>query len=341
MSVEDSAAASPAAAETPAEGAADATASDASAATQDVKSTPAETSAAEGAKPSLFDAVKASLAKDEAPPASSANKDSKDDPTAKAPEAESDEEDERDPGELTEEDKKLLSAKTQARIRNLTHQRDELREPAERFRRIQAFQHETGVSSDEIVQALDVLALVRSNPGEALKRAREFAYNLSLSLGETLPPDIQDKVSKGQIDEATGRELALARVKADGFQQRVEVSEAERQAQATQAFKSDVSGAVNAWEEQVTKRDPDFAKKKPLIQSNFRALIQEGNQIKSKDDAVRLMKEAYKRTNDHLGAFTTRRPEVKTASAPAAPAPAVKTPKTLDEAIRGAFGAAA
>jgi hypothetical protein len=332
MSLED-AAASPAADDKSA-----VAADTAAPATQDVKSTPADTSTAEGDKaPSMFDAVKASLTKEpEAPPASQAKPDSTD-TSAKQPET-ADEEDDADPGAVSEEEKKLLSAKTQARIGKLVSQRDALKEPAERFRRIEAFQRTTGVSSEEIVNALDILALIRSKPEEALKRVRELSYNLSLQLGETLPKDIQDRVTSGQIDEATGRELARERAKANGFKQVAETSTAERQAQEVQSLKTNISTSVNVWEEGVTKRDPDFAKKKPLVETNFRALLQAGESIKTPEDAVRLMKEAYRRTNEQLGATRTAKPEVKPTPATAASA-AVAAPKTHDEAIRQALGA--
>lgn len=310
-------------------------------ATQDVKSTPADASAAAGDKPSIFDAVKASLNKgSEAPPASQAKPDSQDDATAAKPEADPDEEDDADPGALSEEEKKLLSAKTQKRITSLVHQRDELREPAERFRRIEAFQRATGVQSDEIVNALDLLALTRSNPQEALKRIREFGYNLSLQLGETLPQDIQARVTSGQIDEATGRELALTRAKASGYQQVAQVSAEESQAQATQALKASITQSVNDWEKQITQRDPDFAAKKPLVEDAFRALLQAGAKIQTDADAVRLMKDAYKRVSERTKGFRPARPEVKPTPANAAPA-ARTAPKTMDDAIRQSLGAAA
>lgn len=335
MSVED-AAASPAAEDTSVVTATD---SGAETATQDVKSTPAESSVAEGeSKPSLFDAVKASVTKgSEAAPTSEAKPDPKSDATAAQPEAD---EDDSDPGEISEEDKKLLSARTQKRITALVHQRDELKEPAERFRRIERFQQETGVKSEDIVGALELLALTRSDPAEALKRVRSFAYDLSLQLGETLPSDIKARVDSGQIDEATGRELALARAQASGLKQVVETTAEEQHAQAVKALQDSIRTSVNDWEKLVTQRDPDFARKKPLVEDAFRALIQEGSVVRSEADAVALMKKAYSRVNERTKDFRPSRPEVK--PTPANAAPAAKTaPKTLEEAIQGSFGRAA
>jgi hypothetical protein len=178
----------------------------------------------------------------EATPASQAKPDSTD-TSAKQPETE-DEEDDADPGAVSEEEKKLLSAKTQARIGKLVSQRDALKEPAERFRRIEAFQRTTGVVGRDRWRSR-ILALIREQARGSAQARPQLGYNLSLQLGETLPKDIQDRVTSGQIDEATGRELARERAKANGFKQVAETSTAERQAQAVQSLKTNISTSVN------------------------------------------------------------------------------------------------
>lgn len=304
----------------------------------DVKTTTADTSTAEpGDKSSMFDAVKASLGKPDdsgTPPVP----DPKTEPKESAAEAEpeDEEEDAEDKGTLSDEEKKLLSAKTQRRIQKLARQRDDLKEPAERARNLDSFMQTHGISPADAKGAFEVLALMRTNPAEALNRLRNLSYELSLSLGETLPQDIKAKVDAGTIDEATGKELAIARAKANGFKQTAETLTAETREQQVAAFKSQVSQEVSAWEKQIAARDPDFADKQPLVVAEFKALLQSGEQIRVPADGARLMKLAYKNVSENLKKFRPQRSETK--APPANSGTAAKTrPASIDDAIKGSF----
>lgn len=328
-------AASPAAAETPPANADTA----AAAQTSSPDATTADSSPA-GDTPSIFDAVKASLTTEgnkEAPPAS-ANPDPKAAET-KPDEAEGEEDEPEDKGELSEDEKKVLSAKTQRRIVKLARQRDELKAPAERTRQMDAYMQTHGISREDAIGAFEVMALMRTSPKEALTRLRELSYQLSTSIGETIPKDIQDKIDAGTIDEATGKELAIARAQAGGFKQATETLTAQSQADQDRANKAAITQDVNAWEASVTKRDPDFAAKKPLIETHFRALLQSGEKLQSSADAVRLMKKAYTQVTE---TYRTLRPqtrnEVKVDASTSTTAAAV-APKNMEEAIRGSFAA--
>lgn len=307
----------------------------------DVKSSTTEPSAPSGAEtPSMFDAVKAALDKGatkEAPPASETKSDSKE-ATAQEPEDEEDEAD--DKGEVSEEEKKLLSAKTQRRIQKLARQRDELKPAAERSNRLDAFMSNNGISAEDAVATFEILALVRSNPEEAYKRVSEFAYNLALQSGKVLPKDIQDRVDAGTIDEATGKELAIARAKGKGLQQVTETLTAESRETQHREHKVSVTNAVNAWAASATKRDPDFAAKQKPIERAFRALLQAGEKFETPEDAVRLMKKAYAEVNED---FKTIRPqqrqETRVPSSTATSA-AVSEPKSYEDAIRRSLSAA-
>lgn len=308
---------------------------------QDAKPDTAEPSPAEGAKPaSMFDAVKATLNKDPAPeesPASAKTSDKTDTETQ-----EPDEEDEPDTGQLNEEEKKLLAPKTQRRIQRLARERDELKEPAQRFQKLQSFMNETGLSSDDVVNTLDIAALIVTDPAKAYERIGEIQYKLAQSLGKVLPPDIQERVDKGVIDEKTGQELAQTRARATHSEQvsvkTREQVEAEQQAQ----FKSAVSTSVSAWEKTVTARDPDFARKSPLVRDRFMALVQSKQIVlKTPEDAVRGMKEAYKHVNETVKAFSpAARPEIRPTPATTATA-AEPRPKSLEDAIRQRLAGAA
>jgi hypothetical protein len=290
----------------------------------------------------MVDAVTAALNKDrgtEASPASEAKTDSKEEPPAAKPEAE-DEEDDLEEEDFTADELKALNAKTRRSITRFRKQVADLKEPADRFRKIEAFMSQTGVPPKDVVDSLNILALVRSNPREALNRLREYTYNLSLTLGETLPADLQDKVVKGTIDEETARELATARMRAEGFQQAAETTQAENDQARYERMKGEISSTVSAWESRVSTTDPDFAAKQPLVSRAYKALVLENGAPKSAAESLRLMKQAYKEVSEDFRKIRPQtRQEVISSPASSATSAAAGAPKDMDDAIRRSFAA--
>lgn len=313
----------------------------------DVKpeTTEATSSPAGAETPSIFDAVKASLEKTdakEAPPASEpAKTDSEKAADPSKEEATEEDEEAVDKGELSEDEKKVLSAKTQRRIQKLARQRDAEQEVANRTRNLDAFMQTNGIAPEDAKGAFEILALMRSKPEEALTRIGKLHYELAISLGKVLPQDLREKVEKGAIDEDTARELAVSRAKSQGFERATETYAAESRAAQERDFKAGIDREVNTWEASVLKRDPDFASKRPDVLTHFRALLQTGEKITSPTDARRLMQKALDAVNERWKAIRpAQRAEVRHTPATHSNA-APGEPKSMEDAIRRRLGTAA
>lgn len=300
---------------------------------QDVKPTTVEPSTTEGASPpSMLDAVKTALNKTpeatEAPPASVKAE------TTEAPVEQHEDDEHPDDGKISDDEKKHLAPKTQRRIQKLAGQVSALREPAERFQRLDTFMKSNGLGPQDAVGALEIAALMQTDPAAAYDRLSELSLKLAQRLGKVLPQDIHDRVQKGIIDEATGKELAQTRAKAAELEVVTSKTTEQIAAERTAALRQQVSTAVTTWEKLTAARDPDFARKKPLVEAQFRSLIQSGAAIQSGDDAVAIARKAYGSVNETLKGFApAARPEIRptpaTASTAAAPRPA-----TFEDAIR-------
>jgi hypothetical protein len=337
MSLADDAAASPAADQsTPAP-------AEQAAAAPDVKTEPAAPSAAEGDKSeSVFDAVNAALNPDkgtEAPPASDAKPTPTEDAPAK-PEAEDEDDDpDAEEEEFTAEERAALNAKTRRSFDRLTKRVAEYKEPAERFHRIESFMQSTGVQPKEMVEAFNVLALVKSNPQEAVKRLREMTYDLSLKIGETLPDDLRQKVETGTVDEATARELAQTRARAVSAERVGEDLTIRDEEARVGRLKGEISSTITTWQTRISQRDPDFAAKEPLVSRAFKALVLEEGRPTTAAHALDLMKRAYKDVNADFGKLRPQvRAEVRNTPATSTTS-AATTPKSVEEAIRNSFAA--
>lgn len=322
----------------PAEGN-EATAAPEKPAVADVKPDAAAPSPAEGAKPeSMVAAVSAALAK---PPA-------KEDPPASAkpestetPEDQPEDDEPQDDGKISDDERKALAPKTQRRIQKLAATVNALKEPAERFQRLEVFMKSNGLGPQEAVNALEIAALIQADPAKAYERLSEISLQLAQRLGKVLPADIQERVQKGVIDEATGRELAQTRAKAAELETVSTKTADQIAAERVANLRQQVSTAVTTWEKIVSGRDADFARKKPLIEGQFRSLVQSGEVIQSPDDAVRLFKKAYAAVNETLRGFApTQRPEIRPTSATTSTAAAVP-PASLKDAIRQSLTARA
>jgi hypothetical protein len=303
--------------------------------TQDVNTDTATSSSAEGDQPkSMVEALSKALNKDkgdEAPPASTAEPENKNED----PDPNVDEDEGEDTGELSEDEKKVLSQKTQDRIRKFAGRVKELEPLATRTRNMDKFLADNGISPQDAAGALHITQMMRTNPAAALTELRKITYELSVQLGETLPTDIREKIEKGVIDEETGRELAKARAQASGLRVQAETLSEQQHTTRVETTRKAVSDAVTAWESTVRSRDPDFARKQPFVEAQFRAMLQAGEKVESPEGAVSLMKKALKFVNDNFrSALPQDRKEVKPQPASTSTSSTTARPATMEDAIR-------
>lgn len=302
----------------------------------DVKIDTVDTSPTEGASPpSMLDAVKAALGKEapakEEPPASA---ETESPATAAEPEDVGEQDDD---GKISDDERKALAPKTQRRIQKLATQVNELRPLADKHRQLETFMRTNGLAAEDAIGALDIAALIRLDPEKAYERVNEVAIQLAKRLGKVLPADIHDRVQKGEVSEASGRELAQTRARLAEVEAVQTRTAEELRAEQTAQLRQGVAQAVTTWEKTVVARDPDFARKKPLVEAQFRSLVQPGA-IASADDAVALMKKAYAAVNEAVKGFVpTQRAEVRPTPATVSTA-AKPRPATVEDAIRQALG---
>jgi hypothetical protein len=298
----------------------------------------------------MLDAVKAALKPKEDSPTSEPGKVEPD----KAP-TEKKEGDESD--EFTEEDLKRLNQKTQRRIRDLVRDVKAKSEEADRFKgkadeydKIETFVRNSGLSNEIVGATLQIAALMRQNPGEALRRLTPIVNQLRQVVGEELPPELAERVKQGFLTEQDAR--ALARSNADAQLLRRQQNEtdqrtqAERAAQERQSATEATVSTVEKWEAQKAANDPDWKLKQAEIAEQVELVIERETRKRGQpwfptpDEAVKLSQEAYDQITERHKRFVPR----PRAANPLQPGGAsnrnVTPPKNMLDVVRQTVGAA-
>lgn len=139
----------------------------------------------------------------------------------------------------------------------------------------------SGVTQEDFVGALEVAALFRSNPLEALRRLEPIIEQLKQYSGDKLPEDLQKDLDKGVISEDRAKELA--RLRNEEARQRGAVTARTQadieieQRQQHEAVVQRVVGSAKSWEDRWKASDPDYPKKISFVRDRIsNALQQQG-----------------------------------------------------------------
>ncbi|MEQ9416657.1 MAG: hypothetical protein RJQ08_03840 [Salinisphaeraceae bacterium] len=223
----------------------------------------------------------------------------------------------------------------------ITRQRDELRGPAEQYRKIEGFMEAQRLSPEEVVEGYRVMALIKNDPAKALDVLSEYVDQLSGLTGRTMPADLAEKVRRGQIDQQTAEELARTRATGRLTEQQLAEQRQAETARRVDETKAQVREAVGRAEASIRERDPDYGKKEKLVQDRVRAIVQEtGKSPQTVDEAVVLLKTAYRDVNALMKDFMPPRQGTNSPPASSSATATDAPPKTLSEAIQRAVNVA-
>ena len=133
---------------------------------------------------------------------------------------------------------------------------------------------ETGADNVQFMQALDLLTLINTKPGEAAKRLSEMAVELATMADVEVPgvdflkdfPDLQKQVEDREITSTAAREIAKGR--RDKVQQEAshrQTEEARRVSESAQAARTQVLGNIESFLNDKEKNDIDWPAKASIL----------------------------------------------------------------------------
>lgn len=229
------------------------------------------------------------------------------------------------------------------RWKEMLAERDSLRPQAENYRKITEFMEVTNLTAPEVAEGFEVMAQLKSGDPAELTKARDwFASRLDVlnqRIGATLPADLQAKVDDGLVDAEVAQELARVRANEAYLRNRSDEqdrrSDEQRQADQVATLRTDMVNAVQAWEDTTKAKDPDYASKAKLIETQSLAIAKRHGDPTSAAEALELVKRAYSEVNAMLKDIAPR-PRVVTPAPPGMSARVATAPTNLREAIRAA-----
>lgn len=324
--------------------AASTTPTDVTAASSTAEAKPAET---------MLDAVKAAIAPKDAPPASKST-----DAPADGDDPDSTKTDAAAEDEMSEEEAKALSVRAQKRFSKLTKnlkaataEVDALRPKAVEYDKIDAYVRNAGLSQNDVAGTLEIAALLRSDPNQALARLLPIVQQLQSMTGETLPADLQQRVDQGYLTEADARTLAKAQADARLATQRTsavtEATQAEARNREFKELTTSTVSSVTSWEAQKASRDPDWH----LKRDNVAELVELAIERKARElrrpyfpnaqEATKLAEDALETVNKRFRSFGPKAQEIRPVLNGGASPRSNPVPQTMLDVVRLNSGRAA
>lgn len=226
------------------------------------------------------------------------------------------------PDEVSPEELSRYHSRTRRRVQQLLDKNKaastelgQLKPLAERMQRVDQFVASAGLSADEVSSGFEIMKLLKNSPFEAREKLLPIMQALDKLCGFELPPEIQTKVSQGLIDQDTAAELAQSRAQAtlahNANARTVEQIEQAQANAAHQRFTQGVNSAIQTYESNWRKTDPDHAAKATRVQEKVEITLsrmaQQGKQLSSPAEAVKIIEDARKAVEAELKPFLQKR----------------------------------
>jgi hypothetical protein len=319
--------------------------------TKDV-TTPAASSTPEPPKgeSSMLDAVKAAIKPKDAAPASQ-TPEKQADPADPAKPQETTSEEEK---ELSEDELKSLSARTQRRFRHLNSQVktatalvEQLTPKAQEFDRLDNFVRSSGLSPTDVQGTLRIAADLRSDPHSAYQALLPIMQELQRIVGDVLPPELQQRVDAGLLHPEDALAFSRAAADAQVTRRRLDAQtlaqqETNRRQQRQDQLNTAVS-SVESWEKQQASRDPDWHLKQPEVREQLelevaRKRLADPTWIPTTAESMKMTQDAYAKVQERMKRFVPRPTEVRPGPGGGGASPhSAPEPKTMLDAMRAAL----
>ena len=220
--------------------------------------------------------------------------------------------------------------------------------------------NQNNITQEQFSQALEVQALLNSNPTEALKRLLPIVESLQGFVGDRLPKDLQERVDAGNIELADAKELAQLRAQVQFGKGSIEQIQRNQQERHQAEQQRAMTTAVDGWTQSKFKNDPDFRVKSKadmpdgkyeMVYAKFAALLHQTdrsgkfvNPVVTPQEMTSLLERAYTEVNKSFSSFTrkpaTRRPLMHNGSSRTTSTKNIEDAKTMGDAIRMAVNGA-
>ena len=188
---------------------------------------------------------------------------------------------------------------------------------AQRYRNVETFIGEQGLSGDEAAELLQIGGLIKTNPVEAWKRVLPTIQQLAIAAGEVLPEDLRQRVQAGEVSREVAMDLSRQRAANQSMTARQQWERENSQQRQVVELQQQIGSTVNSWESERRARDPNFEAKLPAIEREVAWIQSKEGKPRSVEGVREQLQRAYTAVSASFAAPT-----------PTAPKPATKRPVT-------------
>lgn len=210
-------------------------------------------------------------------------------------------------GEPDEEDFSDVPFHNHPRFKQLIAQRNQFREGATEYAKVQDFLQQTGVSADEAADALSIQALLKTNPQEAWNRLKPVVQQLVRDVGLVLPDDLQQRVRKGELTKEAAAEISRLRSENSTAQRQAQHRDQQSQNESVQRKAAAVTTAVANWEAE-QRKNPDFEAKAEDLMREVVWLQSKEGKPDTPEGATKQLQKAMDAVNDKIAARKKPKP---------------------------------
>ncbi|SFI05646.1 hypothetical protein [Methylobacterium brachiatum] len=186
------------------------------------------------------------------------------------------------------------------RFRQLLSERNANKTDAERYRQVDTFIRDHGMSAQEAADLLTVGAMAKTNPAKAWELARPWVENLLKACGEVLSPDLQQAVQEGRMTMEAAYEVSRSRASVASMEASRTFESERREQQARDEQARSITAAAEEWENDRRAKDPNYDAKLEQIHREIAWRHHNGDRPKTAAEVKAQLDDAYKVVNAAL-----------------------------------------
>lgn len=160
---------------------------------------------------------------------------------------------------------------------------------AQRYRNVETFIAEQGLSGEETQELLVIGGLMKTNPVEAWQRVKPVIQQLAIAAGEVLPEDLKQRVQNSEMTREAAIELSRQRAANQATTTRHDWERTRAQQNAQVEAQQRIGSTVASWEADRRARDPNFETKLVAIEKEVAWLKSKAGGAPRDPEGVRAM----------------------------------------------------
>lgn len=209
---------------------------------------------------------------------------------------------------------------------------------AVQYRNVQTFLDQNGLAAEEAADALVIAGLMKTNPVEAWGKLKPVVQRLLQAVGEVLPPELAQRVERGEMSREVALELSRKEAAVRGVQAQQTFAQqraAQEQQQRVAAARQD---AVASWESDRRTKDPNFDAKLPMLMDVVAGLQRRDGQPVDAQGVRDQLNAAYKIVNERYAPPAPKPQRRPVSGGTVAGSPAPEATSTLEIIRRARAG---